>query len=132
MYWQVFAEDFVSSIKNIPNLLIYSKLIWNGIRPCSIEFSSQLFSMEGVDLFFHMLVSVDSSLLHSITKLMKYMNVLILSWSDLCFEVKLSLSVFMLDIISIFLCSLSFSVPGGLPKSLHLVQSRLLYLIVEW
>ncbi len=88
--------------------------------------------MEGVDLFFHMLVSVDSSLLHSITKLMKYMNVLILSWSDLCFEVKLSLSVFMLDIISIFLCSLSFSVPGGLPKSLHLVQSRLLYLIVEW
>ncbi len=88
--------------------------------------------MEGVDLFFHMLVSVDSSLLHSITKLMKYMNVLILSWSDLCFEVKLSLRVFMLDIISIFLCSLSFSVPGGLPNSLHLVQSRLLYLIVEW
>ncbi len=79
------------------------------------------------------LVTVHSShLLYSMTEFMKSVNVVIFSLSDVCFDLKISLRVFILSVTSIFLLSMSCFVPSNLPSSLHFFQSELLLLMMGW
>ncbi len=78
------------------------------------------------------LVIVHSSLLYSMTEFMNAVNVLIFSLSDICFDLKISLRIFILYITSIFLLSISCFVPSRLPSSLHFFQSGSLFLMIWW